>query len=373
MPGPSPLVGYNTNVRHKGKLYHIQTEDSGVNHPHVITHLFADGGRIIASRKTAYAEHLGASDLASIVKRLMQEQHKAMFIELRDCVYDEQGAPTSAATAATASAKPASAAASAKPPSVPASAKAAFMAAPKPAGAAASANHTAQAAVAPVKASIAAMPAVAAPVKASVAAMPAVAAPAQPPPPPPPRQQRSLAPAAAAASAALGQASKPTGGSTRSLVPPIASIAGGQSTTAAMAAVAALQGTSAKASATGASSAGIPAAPRTAVPVPAPKFVGTPPPGTVPSWSQRELDADALDRAAEARLRGSVLGVMRGDAARRGAGRYQQTVAAKAAPQVSRAPTPRASTSFGGEALRGKSLDEVILSYLSDDAGDSER
>src|SRR5690242_7019229 len=89
MPGPSPLVGYNTNVRHKGKLYHIQTEDSGVNHPHVITHLFADGGRIIASRKTGYSEHLGAKDLQSIVKKLMQDQHKAMFIELRDCVYDD--------------------------------------------------------------------------------------------------------------------------------------------------------------------------------------------------------------------------------------------------------------------------------------------
>jgi hypothetical protein len=90
--GPSPLVGYNTNVRHKGKLYHIQTEDSGVNHPHVITHLFADGGRIIASRKTGYAEHLGAKDLQGVVKKLMQDQHKAMFIELRDCVYDDDPA-----------------------------------------------------------------------------------------------------------------------------------------------------------------------------------------------------------------------------------------------------------------------------------------
>jgi hypothetical protein len=99
MPGPSPLVGYNTNVRHKGKLYHIQTEDSGVNHPHVITHLFADGGRIIASRKTGYAEHLGAKELQGIVKKLMQDQHKGMFIELRDCVYDdEQSQPLSAAT-----------------------------------------------------------------------------------------------------------------------------------------------------------------------------------------------------------------------------------------------------------------------------------
>ena len=88
--GPSPLLGYNTNVRHKGKLYHIQTEDSGVKHPHIITHLFADGGRIIASKKTDYAQYIGSDTLKDIVKRLMQEQHKALFIALRDCVYDEE-------------------------------------------------------------------------------------------------------------------------------------------------------------------------------------------------------------------------------------------------------------------------------------------
>jgi len=92
---PSPLVGYNTNVRHKGKLYHIQTEDSGVKRPHVITQLFADGGRIIASEKTSYQESVGAENLAAIVKQLMQEQHKQVFIGLRDGLYDE-GGPTQA-------------------------------------------------------------------------------------------------------------------------------------------------------------------------------------------------------------------------------------------------------------------------------------
>ena len=91
---PSPLLGYNTNVRHKGKLYHIQTEDSGVNHPHIITHLFADGGRIIASKKTDYAQYLGSENLGGVVKKLMQEQHKALFIALRDCVYDDDEGDT---------------------------------------------------------------------------------------------------------------------------------------------------------------------------------------------------------------------------------------------------------------------------------------
>jgi hypothetical protein len=94
---PSPLVGYNTNVRHKGNLYHIQTEDSGVNRPHVITQLFADGGRIIASEKTSYAEHVEAENLAGIVKQLMQDQHKRVFVGLRDGVYDDDG-PTKTGT-----------------------------------------------------------------------------------------------------------------------------------------------------------------------------------------------------------------------------------------------------------------------------------
>lgn len=91
----SPLLGYNTNVRHKGKLYHIQTEDSGVKHPHIMTHLFADGGRIIASKKTSYADIVGAEDMKERVKQMMREQHKAMFIALRDGVFDEdQAEPT---------------------------------------------------------------------------------------------------------------------------------------------------------------------------------------------------------------------------------------------------------------------------------------
>jgi hypothetical protein len=96
-PRPSPLLGYNTNVRHKGKVYHIQTEDSGVDKPHIITHLFADGGRIIASKKTDYSDQVTADNLAVLVKAKMQAQHKAMFIALRDGTYDEPGAAVATA------------------------------------------------------------------------------------------------------------------------------------------------------------------------------------------------------------------------------------------------------------------------------------
>jgi len=103
---PSPLVGYNTNVRHKGKLYHIQTEDSGVKRPHIITQLFADGGRILASEKTSYEEHLDVENLAAVVKKLMQEQHKRVFIALRDGVYDDDPQPGAEDATASATTSP---------------------------------------------------------------------------------------------------------------------------------------------------------------------------------------------------------------------------------------------------------------------------
>src|SRR6185503_1306566 len=72
----SPLLGYNNNVRHKNRVFHIQTEDSGVKHPHIITHLFMDGGRILKSVKRSYAEHVGADGMQEIVKQMMKEQPK---------------------------------------------------------------------------------------------------------------------------------------------------------------------------------------------------------------------------------------------------------------------------------------------------------
>lgn len=84
----SPLLGYNNNIRHHGKLFHIQTEDSGTQHAHIFTHLFADGGRIIATKKTNYGEYVGTPRFPDAVKKLMQAQHKAMIIALRDGLFD---------------------------------------------------------------------------------------------------------------------------------------------------------------------------------------------------------------------------------------------------------------------------------------------
>ena len=80
---PPPLLGFNNNVRHRGRIFHIQTEDSGVKFPRIVTHLFADGGRIVKTTRTDYSEHVEKSDMAVVVRSMMKEQHKAMFAALR--------------------------------------------------------------------------------------------------------------------------------------------------------------------------------------------------------------------------------------------------------------------------------------------------
>jgi hypothetical protein len=82
-------VGFNNNVKYKGSIFHIQTEDSGLDKPHIITHLFADGGRIIKSHKRAYAGEVGRQDVALFVRALMKGQHMEMAILLREGRFDE--------------------------------------------------------------------------------------------------------------------------------------------------------------------------------------------------------------------------------------------------------------------------------------------
>lgn len=84
----SPLLGYNTNVRHKDRVFHVQTEDSGVRYGHVTTHLFVDGGRILKSFKSSYVESVGTEDQSEVVRALMKRQHKAMLMALRDGLFD---------------------------------------------------------------------------------------------------------------------------------------------------------------------------------------------------------------------------------------------------------------------------------------------
>lgn len=82
-------VGFNNNLKYNGGVFHVQTEDSGLKLPHIITHLFADGGRIIKSHKRSYAEHVDRPDVAPFVRSLMKAQHMEMVAFLRAGKFDD--------------------------------------------------------------------------------------------------------------------------------------------------------------------------------------------------------------------------------------------------------------------------------------------
>ena len=88
------VVGFNHNVMYKGDVFHIQTEDSGVNNPHIITLLYR-GGTIISSKKTTYADILKVENLDHVVEELMKEQHKDMMRRLKSGEFDDRAFGTS--------------------------------------------------------------------------------------------------------------------------------------------------------------------------------------------------------------------------------------------------------------------------------------
>lgn len=81
------LPGYNHNIIYKEQQFHIQTEDSGLRNPHIITLLYRDGV-IINSKKTGYADILKVESLGDIVEDLMKEQHKDMLRRLKRGDFD---------------------------------------------------------------------------------------------------------------------------------------------------------------------------------------------------------------------------------------------------------------------------------------------
>lgn len=82
------ITGANTNVRHRGIIFHVQTEDSGRANPHVISHLYHHG-TILASQKTEYADQVDSEDLEGVVRGLIETQHKTMLKSLTGGEYDD--------------------------------------------------------------------------------------------------------------------------------------------------------------------------------------------------------------------------------------------------------------------------------------------
>ena len=83
------VLGFNHNICYKSEVYHVQTEDSGIGKPKIVTLLYK-GGAIISSMTIDYSDILKAEKLENVVEELMKEQHKQMMRRLKSGEFDSK-------------------------------------------------------------------------------------------------------------------------------------------------------------------------------------------------------------------------------------------------------------------------------------------
>lgn len=82
------ITGYNTDVEYDGVVYHVQTEDKGLNTPLILSLVYLEGA-ILASKRTPYDDLvLSGFDQAILAKRL-QRQHNLICAAVRAGRIDE--------------------------------------------------------------------------------------------------------------------------------------------------------------------------------------------------------------------------------------------------------------------------------------------
>jgi hypothetical protein len=81
------ITGFNTDVKHRGVTYHVQTEDKGTTNPMIET-LIYKGGEILGSKRLPYTDLVKGPDDEATITRLMEEQHKHMLQEVKRGRFD---------------------------------------------------------------------------------------------------------------------------------------------------------------------------------------------------------------------------------------------------------------------------------------------
>ncbi len=76
------ITGFNTDIKHNDKVYHIQTEDKGLQNPYIESLVYV-GGEILASKKTSYAEQAKVNVDEKWILGLMEQQHRTMIAAIK--------------------------------------------------------------------------------------------------------------------------------------------------------------------------------------------------------------------------------------------------------------------------------------------------
>jgi hypothetical protein len=99
------ITGYNTDVRHAETVVHVQTEDKGRGNPFIESVIYV-AGRVVATKRSSYAQLLAGGKGDPEIAALMDHQHRTIVAAIRAGRFDgklqglkKPAAPAAAATA----------------------------------------------------------------------------------------------------------------------------------------------------------------------------------------------------------------------------------------------------------------------------------
>jgi hypothetical protein len=69
------ITGFNTDVEHDGVVYHVQTEDKGLDSPLILSLVYS-GGAILASKRSRYEDLIEAGFNEATLAQRLKRQHR---------------------------------------------------------------------------------------------------------------------------------------------------------------------------------------------------------------------------------------------------------------------------------------------------------
>src|SRR5256885_2103267 len=76
------ITGFNTDVPHEGRVYHVQTEDRRAGDP-MFESLVYIGGSIVAKKLTPYSDKLSEGATEETLASLLKRQHQVIIAAIK--------------------------------------------------------------------------------------------------------------------------------------------------------------------------------------------------------------------------------------------------------------------------------------------------
>jgi len=69
------ITGFNTDIEHDGVVYHVQTEDKGLDTPFILSLVYV-GGAILASKRAPYEDLIAEGFSDEVLSERLKRQHR---------------------------------------------------------------------------------------------------------------------------------------------------------------------------------------------------------------------------------------------------------------------------------------------------------